>query len=66
LICRYRRCLAALQFHHVEPETKSFGIAHRGLTRGIEEVRREVEKCVLLCTNCHIEVEAGLASLPDR
>jgi transposase len=65
LICGYRRCLAALQFHHVDPEQKLFGIAHRGLTRGIDEVRKEVEKCVLLCANCHIEVETGIASLPE-
>jgi hypothetical protein len=65
LICGYRRCIAALRFHHLDPETKSFGIAHRGLTRAIEEVRREAEECVLLCANCHIEVEVGLASLPE-
>ncbi len=65
LLCGYRRCIAALQFHHLDPDEKVFGIAHRGLTRGIDEVRKEADKCVLLCANCHIEVEAGVASLPD-
>ena len=64
-ICGYRRSLEALEFHHVDPADKSFGISFGGVTRGIEALRAEAEKCVLLCANCHAEVEAGVASLPD-
>ncbi len=62
-LCGYDRCIHALQFHHRQPTEKSFGIAHRGLTRAISEVRTEMAKCVLLCSNCHVEVERGVASL---
>lgn len=62
-LCGYARCLAALQFHHVDPDAKSFGIAQKGLTKGIEKLREEAEKCVLLCANCHAEVEAGVTDL---
>ena len=64
LLCGYDRCLAALQFHHRDRTLKGFGIAARGLTRSIAEVRDEVDKCVLLCSNCHAEVEAGLVEVP--
>jgi 5-methylcytosine-specific restriction endonuclease McrA len=63
-ICGYDRCIAALEFHHIHPREKSFGLAQRGITRAIEKVREEAAKCVLLCANCHVEVETGAAELP--
>jgi hypothetical protein len=65
-LCRYDRCLAALQFHHVDPDAKSFAISLRGVTRALAKAREEAAKCVLLCANCHAEVEAGIAQLPLR
>lgn len=61
-LCGYNRCLAALEFHHVNPKTKSFGLSRRG-ARSISWLRSEASKCVLLCSNCHAEVEAGTAKL---
>jgi helix-turn-helix protein len=63
-LCGYDRSVAALHFHHVDPEQKSFGLALRGVARSLERCRAEARKCVLLCANCHAEVEAGLARLP--
>jgi hypothetical protein len=62
-LCGYHRCGAALQFHHLDPSAKEFGVAARGAARSIDRVRAEVRKCVLLCSNCHAEVEAGFSSL---
>jgi transposase len=62
-LCGYARCADALHFHHVDPGTKSFSIASRGLTRSLESLRREAAKCALLCANCHAEVEAGIVTL---
>jgi transposase len=64
VLCGYDRCLRALEFHHVDPSTKEFGIALHGLTRSLRHARAEATKCVLLCSNCHMEVEAGLHVLP--
>jgi transposase-like protein len=64
LICGYNRCIQALGFHHRDPQRKEFGIALRGVTRAIDAVRDEAKKCVLLCANCHAEVEAGVVELP--
>lgn len=63
-VCGYDRCVAALQFHHLDPSLKSFGLAQRGITRSIREVRREARKCLLVCSNCHAEIEAGVTTVP--
>jgi hypothetical protein len=65
-LCGFAECLAALQFHHVDPSTKSFALSREGVTRSLARARKEAEKCVLLCANCHAKVEAGLAQLPLR
>jgi hypothetical protein len=66
LLCSFDDIPAALEFHHVDPKQKSFGLAMRGLTRSIERLRKEAEKCVLLCANCHAAVECGAVQLPDE
>jgi hypothetical protein len=49
--CTDPRCL---MFHHVDPSTKTASVAAM-ITNGrpFPEVRSEVEKCVVLCANCH-------------
>lgn len=65
-LCGYARHPAALQFHHVDPTTKSFGLGVRGITRSIARLREEASKCVLLCANCHAELEVGATELPVK
>jgi len=66
VICGYARHSAALQFHHVDPASKSFGLGVRGITRSIARLREEAAKCILLCANCHAELEAGAVELPVK
>jgi transposase len=61
--CGYDRYLGALQFHHVDPGEKDFALSGKGLTRSLARVRKEAKKCVLLCANCHAEVEGGVRTL---
>lgn len=61
--CGYNRCIGALHFHHVDAAGKRFGLSHRGVARSLAKARIEAKKCVLLCSNCHVEVEAGLRQL---
>ena len=63
-LCGYNKCNAALEFHHLNKGEKSFGLSRKGITRSWESIRRELDKCVLICANCHREVEAGVASVP--
>ena len=51
--CGYSKCLAALVFHHTDPKQKDFGIS--GKCRTWEKIRPELDKCQLLCHNCHNE-----------
>lgn len=52
--CGYDKCPGALHFHHTDDD-KEFGISSRGRTMSWERMRRELDKCVLLCANCHHE-----------
>jgi transposase len=63
-LCGYDQYVGALQFHHVDPQEKDFGLSGRGLTRSIKTLREEAKKCVLLCATCHAEVEGGVQALP--
>ena len=53
--CGYDRCMDALEFHHRDPSVKEF---HLGEARGrnIEKLRQELDKCELVCRNCHTEI----------
>jgi hypothetical protein len=64
VICGYNRCVAALEFHHLDPGTKLFALSREGVTRSFAEAQREARKCVLLCSNCHAEVEFGMTQVP--
>jgi transposase len=65
VLCGYDRSLAGLHFHHVDRGEKAFALSRRGVTRSLEAARAEAAKCVLLCSNCHAEVESGTAQLPS-
>lgn len=64
VLCGYDRSPRALHFHHVEPSEKIFGLAFAGVTRSLDRCREEAKKCVLVCSNCHAEVEDGVATIP--
>lgn len=52
--CGYDACSRALEFHHMDPECKDFGVS-KVLTRSVASLKEEVDKCILLCSNCHAE-----------
>ena len=58
--CGYNRCAGALEFHHLDPKGKGFGLGASGLTRSWEKTKKELGKCILICSNCHKEIHAGL------
>jgi len=59
-ICKYNKCSRALHFHHINPEEKDFNIS---LASSWEKAKSELDKCVLLCANCHAEVHDGLIDI---
>ena len=56
--CGYEKCMAALQFHHKEPNEKNFGLSYKGMPRSWEKCKKELDKCDLLCANCHFEIHS--------
>jgi len=56
--CGYDKCIAALEFHHLNPEEKEFVPSHYRHTSWKKNeitIKKELDKCVVLCSNCHRE-----------
>jgi hypothetical protein len=53
--CGYDKCPAALDFHHLDPAEKDFTISQVSRTSWNDKLKAELDKCVLLCANCHRE-----------
>ena len=53
-LCGYDKCIAALDFHHIDPKRKEFHITED--RKPWENAKEELDKCVLLCSNCHKEL----------
>jgi hypothetical protein len=63
-LCGYSKHLGSLQFHHLDPSKKDFRLGKMG-SHSLDKILKEVDKCVLLCSNCHQEVHDGAATLID-
>jgi hypothetical protein len=57
-ICGYDKCMRALSFHHKNPNEKDFSISGKSLS--FEKLKGEVDKCMLVCSNCHSEIHDGM------
>jgi hypothetical protein len=62
-LCGYDKCEAAMDFHHLDPNHKDFNVA-KARSNKFESIKRELDKCILLCANCHREIHVGAANLP--
>ena len=56
--CGYNKCSEALEFHHKNPEEKDFNLSDRNLILDWQEIKKELDKCILVCANCHREIHA--------
>lgn len=59
LLCGYDHYEGALDFHHLNPKEKEFQITHL-YYKGLDYLKAELDKCILVCANCHAEIHAGL------
>jgi len=57
-ICGYNKCIDAFDFHHTDSTKKEFGLATGGLTKSWKRIKEEVDKCMLVCANCHREIHS--------
>ena len=63
-ICGYNKCDSALEFHHIDPKQKDSSITNMIQTRvELNILIKEVDKCILICANCHRELHKGLITI---
>jgi predicted nucleic acid-binding Zn ribbon protein len=60
-LCGYSKSVRALQFHHLSPGEKDFNVSRA--SKSWQTIKNELDKCILLCSNCHAEVHEGIVSL---
>lgn len=55
--CGYNKCKRALTFHHLDPSKKTFELNSNNMfAMAWKKVEEELNKCILLCSNCHFEL----------
>ena len=65
--CGYNECSAALEFHHLEPEHKDFTLASVYKNpKSWDSIVKELEKCALVCANCHREIHYGSRNIENK
>jgi 5-methylcytosine-specific restriction endonuclease McrA len=57
--CGYDKCITALEFHHRNPEEKEFSFSSYS-NNAWKNISKELDKCDLLCANCHRELHEEL------
>lgn len=62
VLCGYSKCKQSMDFHHIRDKKFAISGSH---CRSWNEIKEELDKCVLLCRNCHGELHAGLISIPE-
>lgn len=64
--CGYSKCVAAMDFHHKDPKQKDFALSSNGHTKSWEKLKKEADKCLLVCSNCHREIHEQLNGFKDN
>lgn len=60
--CGYATCMEALEFHHIDDSKKEFALSWM-YSLSWDKMKKELDKCALLCSNCHREIHAGVLEL---
>jgi len=61
--CGYNKFVGAMEFHHLDDQKKDFGLSMKGLTRSWIKTKNEIDKCILVCSNCHRELHGGILKI---
>ena len=54
--CGYDKYIGALELHHLNPNEKEFNLSDRNIKLDWETIKKELDKCILVCANCHREI----------
>lgn len=58
--CGYNKYIGALQFHHLDPTQKDFALSKVKSHSFNNKIKEELDKCILLCANCHSEIHGSM------
>lgn len=56
-LCGFKKSIWAFDFHHLDSNQKDSGISN---IKSISKLKEELKKCILICSNCHMEIHSGL------
>lgn len=61
----YFKCL---DFHHLDPKTKIFCISKAASSghKGWGTILKEIDKCIVVCKNCHTKIHDGVLNIKER
>jgi hypothetical protein len=62
VFCGYNKYIGSLDFHHTNPNEKKYSISDLR-TYSFDTLKIELDKCILVCRNCHGELHGGLINL---
>ena len=64
--CDCEKPIQVYDFHHLHPELKRFGI-NNAIKNGVslDKILEELRNCIMVCANCHREIEAGLIDISN-
>lgn len=65
-LCGYNKNPRNLHFHHKDPKEKSFELSNKGRSKSFSKQIEEVRKCILVCANCHGDIEDAVADLAGK
>ena len=57
--CGYDKYQGALEFHHLDSSQKDFNLSNVKHYSFTNKIKEELDKCILLCSNCHREIHGG-------
>jgi len=57
--CGYNKSIRALEFHHTDATEKEFNPSGN-MNMAWHKIEKEIEKCILVCSNCHREIHEQL------
>lgn len=66
VLCGYNKCFSALELHHLNRSEKLFSFSGiRARPREWNIIEQELKKCILVCSNCHKEIEANVVDVTN-
>jgi len=60
-LCGYNRSINALHFHTRNKDGKDYIIS--GKTLSMDTLKKDVDKYVLVCSNCRVEINEGIVDI---